>query len=127
MSIPTELLIMIFQHSNCILLLYKNVEFLYSKIISNTTINISLEKYINLKYLSLSNNRNITDNGLQYLKNIQHLDLHCNENITDNGLQHLKNLQYLDLANNKNITDTGLSYLQNIKTLNDPENRFELY
>ena len=48
---------------------------------------------------------------------MNNLDLSNNTNITDNGLKHVRNLTYLNLWNNTNITNEGLKYLSNLTTL----------
>ena len=56
--LPTDTLKIIFSYNNKLLLLCKNVEHLYIKIISNKKIlNIDFKKYVNIQYLELGYNR----------------------------------------------------------------------
>ena len=71
----------------------------------------------NIHTLELTNNKNITDDGLEYIYNINTLELDKNENITDNRLKYISNIYKLKLTHNKNITDNGLKYISNIHTL----------
>ena len=76
-----------------------------------------LNKMVNLTSLNLSDNSNITNNGLVYFTNLTSLNLNNNKNITDEGLEHLVNLTNLDLSYNQNITNDGIKGLTNLTNL----------
>jgi hypothetical protein len=104
---------------------------LKSKTITQEVIN--QEKYKNLKYLNITDNKNITDinhlqkleilyasgsrlgnEGISELKNIKILDISYNKYITN--INHLYKLEILH-ANHCKLGDKGIAELKNIKEL----------
>lgn len=81
-----------------------------------------LEPVTNLRYLNLSENRGITNYGIQNLERLPHLK-YLNLSSCDIGseglafLPRLKSLSYLDLSYCNRITGTGAKYVQKLPAL----------
>ena len=58
---------------------------------------IIFNNLINLKYLNLYKNKNITDNEIKNLINIKYFNFYKNENISNNGIKNLINLKHINL------------------------------
>jgi hypothetical protein len=76
-----------------------------------------------LTYLNLSENRNITNIGMEYLRALEQVSMlnlsSCS--ITDAGLRHIaamRKLEYLDLTYCNRIGDFGLKHLRDLPHLN---------
>jgi len=122
MSLPLEILEMIFKYSDFITQLRLtecNKDFHYILKIKDIPKGISWkltdsilqqEKYKNLKILDASHNEGITNKGIKHM-NLHTLDAFRNENITDQGIKHM-NLHTLYAAYNKKITDQGIKHMK---------------
>ena len=74
-----------------------------------------------------TNNHNITDDGLQYLKNVTKLQIagKSDGNITNNGLRYIPKVKVLALHDrNNNLTDACLRYIPEIEYMFVAENRW---
>ncbi len=81
-----------------------------------------LTGFIPLVYLNLSENRKITNIGLEYIRGLEQLSMlnlsSCS--LTDDGIKHLAamtRLEYLDLSYCNRLSDNGLKHLRNLPKL----------
>jgi hypothetical protein len=76
-----------------------------------------LIRLTHLRSLNLTNNCNITDNGIKQLKQLEELEL-ADSMISDEGIMGLTNLRKLDLKYTYTISNKGIKNLVNLVHLN---------
>ena len=72
-----------------------------------------LKQYDYIKYLNISCNKKITNEGIKYMTQLHSLNASRNEKITDEGIKHFIQLHELYASDNPNITDKGIIHIPN--------------
>ena len=59
---------------------------------------LAISQYYDMTEFHISNDDEITDDGIKYMTHIRKLNLECNEQITDEGIKHMTQMQKLNLT-----------------------------